>query len=136
MRNYVAPILSTLMMASVLVAATGCPPPPPPPPPPQPAAPPPEPERPRFQVSGGQLQLPGPVVFETGKDILKPESDDVLKVVKDYMEEKKDITLLRVEGHTDSDGDDRANAESHIQSMCEKLLANPVIEDFHYEIVE
>jgi phosphoribosylformylglycinamidine synthase len=34
------------------------------------------------------------------------------------------------------DGNDRANAESHIQSMCEKLLANPVIEDFHYEIVD
>lgn len=33
-------------------------------------------------------------------------------------------------------GDDRASAESHIQSMCEKLLANPVIEDFRYEILE
>ena len=31
-------------------------------------------------------------------------------------------------------GNDRASAQVHIQSMCEKLLANPVIEDFHYEI--
>jgi len=34
------------------------------------------------------------------------------------------------------DGSDKASAESHIQSMCEKLLANPVIEDFRYEIVD
>ena len=32
-------------------------------------------------------------------------------------------------------GEDRASAEQHIKSMCEKLLANPVIEDFHFEIV-
>lgn len=34
------------------------------------------------------------------------------------------------------DGNDRQSAEAHIQSMCEKLLANPVIEDFRYEIVD
>jgi phosphoribosylformylglycinamidine synthase len=34
------------------------------------------------------------------------------------------------------EGDDRASAEAHIQSMCEKLLANPVIEDFRYEIAD
>ncbi len=33
-------------------------------------------------------------------------------------------------------GADRATAEAHIRSMCEKLLANPVIEDFRYEIVD
>jgi phosphoribosylformylglycinamidine synthase len=27
-------------------------------------------------------------------------------------------------------------AEEHIASMCQKLLANTVIEDFRYEIVE
>ena len=34
------------------------------------------------------------------------------------------------------DGSDKPSAESHIRSMCEKLLANPVIEDFRYEIVD
>jgi len=29
-----------------------------------------------------------------------------------------------------------SSADSHIQSMCERLLANPVIEDFHYEILD
>ena len=31
---------------------------------------------------------------------------------------------------------EKESAESSIKSMCEKLLANTVIEDFRYEIVE
>ena len=31
---------------------------------------------------------------------------------------------------------DTTSAEKKIQSMCEKLLANTVIEDFRYEILE
>ena len=29
---------------------------------------------------------------------------------------------------------DKPSAEKTIEAMCQKLLANPVIEDFHYEI--
>ena len=29
---------------------------------------------------------------------------------------------------------DRAAAEAQVTEMCRKLLANPVIEDFHYEL--
>jgi phosphoribosylformylglycinamidine synthase len=32
------------------------------------------------------------------------------------------------------DGADRAAAEAQVTEMCRKLLANPVIEDFRYEI--
>jgi len=34
------------------------------------------------------------------------------------------------------DGDDRSAAEAQVTEMCRKLLANPVIEDFRYEIEE
>ncbi len=34
------------------------------------------------------------------------------------------------------DGADRAAAEAQVTEMCRKLLANPVIEDFLYEIEE
>jgi phosphoribosylformylglycinamidine synthase len=34
------------------------------------------------------------------------------------------------------DGADRAAAEAQVAEMCRKLLANPVIEDFRYEIEE
>jgi phosphoribosylformylglycinamidine synthase len=34
----------------------------------------------------------------------------------------------------DLDGDDRAKAEKDVTAMCEKLLANRVIESYHIEI--
>ena len=34
------------------------------------------------------------------------------------------------------DGADRASAETQVTEMCRKLLANPVIEDFRFEIEE
>lgn len=33
------------------------------------------------------------------------------------------------------DGKDKAAAEKELKAMCEKLLANPVIEDFRLEVV-
>lgn len=77
----------------------------------------------------GALMLPGPVVFETGKDILKPESDEVLTVVKKYLDAKPQITLLRIEGHTDTDGDDRANqklSEARSMAVARWLVAKGV----------
>ena len=34
------------------------------------------------------------------------------------------------------DGEDKAQAEARVTEMCRKLLANPVIEDFRFEIEE
>lgn len=57
----------------------------------------------------GALKLPGPVLFESGKDVLKPESDAVLQVVKDYLDAKPAVTQLRIEGHTDNVGTATSN---------------------------
>lgn len=62
----------------------------------------------RFELSGYTLKTP-PVVFETGKPALRPESDAALALVKAYLEEKSYVTTLRVEVHTDSQGADAAN---------------------------
>lgn len=126
MRKFVAHILCATIFVGVSASATGCvvkaggevkaggttepakevkPPPP--------DAPPPEKEKPKpamnFEVENGQLKLPGPVMFETGKSVLKPESDAVLDVVKQYLEAKPAITLLRIEGHTDNVGTSEYN---------------------------
>jgi OOP family OmpA-OmpF porin len=58
---------------------------------------------------GGALKLPGAVVFRTGSDELDPVSEPVLEVVLDYLAAKPEITLLRIEGHTDSDGSAPSN---------------------------
>jgi OOP family OmpA-OmpF porin len=75
--------------------------------------------KPTYSVEKGQLKLPGPIVFESGKDIIKPESDEVLSVVKQYLDDKQEITKLRIEGHTDSDGDDKMNQSlSELRSLA------------------
>jgi OOP family OmpA-OmpF porin len=92
------------------------PPPPAPAPTAQPVAAKPEPKKKfrfpklKFNVNAkGEVELPGPVLFEVGTANLKPESDAVLDVVFKYLEAKPDVTKLRVEGHTDTDGGDAAN---------------------------
>lgn len=131
MRKYVAPVLCAVMMVGLAAANAGCTasaslnagtsePKAAPPPPPPPVTPPEEPKkRPmlkmNFKMKGNQLELPGPVVFETGSDQLRPESDEVLNIVDEFLKQRKDVTLLRIAGHTDSDGDDKAN-----QTLSEK----------------
>jgi len=130
MRKYVAPFMSALMMVGSVAALSGCeahasigagPETAKQPEPAKPVetAAPAEKPKPTFKVEGGQLRLPGPVVFESAKDVLKPESDDVLTIVKQYLDAKPEITLLRIEGHTDSDGDDKANQTlSELRSLA------------------
>jgi len=98
------------------------PPPPPPPPPPAPAAPPavpdaaaattpavaptppPEPKKSSVTVKDGRLSIPGNIVYETGKAIIKPESEPTLQALKDFMDQNKNYTRIRIEGHTDNVG--------------------------------
>lgn len=146
MRRYVASVLCAVMMAGVAATTAGCTasasfraggsaePAPPPPPEPQPE-PQPEPEkkkkRPRFafkfKLKGNQLvDLPGSIVFETNSDKLLPESDAVLDVVDEFLNQRKDVSLLRIEGHTDSDGDDASNqtlSERRAMSVARWLVA-------------
>lgn len=63
----------------------------------------------KFKMKGDQLELPGPVVFDVNKTTLRPESDDVLQIVHDYLAATPKVSLLRIEGHTDDVGQDAAN---------------------------
>ncbi len=148
MRKNVARIVSVAALASgfllggcsVSVKAGGSKDPsPPPPPPPAPAAKPPPPKpsggslfrpgagRNTLRVSkGGRVDLPGPVVFETGSDKLAPESDAVLELVHIHLKQNPQVTLLRIEGHTDDVGDDDKNqdlSERRSMSVARWLVA-------------
>ncbi|WP_081426314.1 OmpA family protein [Sorangium cellulosum] len=132
------------MMVGTAAVTTGCTasasfnsgskePAPPPPPPEEPKPEPPKEQkkpRPRFKMTfklkGNQVELPGPVVFETNSDKLLPESDEVLSIVDDFLNQRKDVSLLRIEGHTDSDGDDALNqtlSEKRAMSVARWLVA-------------
>jgi OmpA-OmpF porin, OOP family len=132
-RKIVAPLLFTALVAA-MPAMTGCqasasigsgsqspppPPPPPPSPPPEPtpaastapAAPAPAPEPPKEEpkkttvtMKGDRLGIPGNIVYETGKAIIKPESEPTLNALKEFMEQNKNFSRIRIEGHTDNVG--------------------------------
>ena len=66
-------------------------------------------------LAGSEIRAPGPVTFMTAKAQIKPESDPVLLAVDQIFKARRDITLLRIEVHTDSTGADQAN-----QAMSEQ----------------
>ena len=87
-------------------------------------APTPAPEPPKSPVTmkDGRLSVPGNIVYETGKAIIKPESEPTLAALKDFMDQNKNFTRVRIEGHTDnvgkSPGQPEALAGSRAQPSC------------------
>jgi len=66
----------------------------------------------KFRVDKqGKLQLPGPVLFEKGKDKLLKESDPVLEHIKKFLEANPDVSLARVSAHTSIAGDAAENMD-------------------------
>ncbi|MEZ4464715.1 MAG: OmpA family protein [bacterium] len=53
--------------------------------------------------------MPGPVVFATGSAEISTESEATLAHVQAFLEAKKAITTLRIEGHTAAVGDAAEN---------------------------
>lgn len=85
----------------------------------------------------GALKLPGPVLFQTGKDVLLPESDAVLTVVKDYLNAKPHVTKLRIEGHTDNVGsaaDNESLSERRSMAVARWLIAHSIKCDRLYPV--
>ena len=66
--------------------------------------------------------------------ILDPQGKTVLRALKsmgyDEVEELRVGKYMELE----LDGEDRVVLEERLGEMCEKLLANPIIEDYHLEV--
>jgi OOP family OmpA-OmpF porin len=62
---------------------------------------------------GNELELPAPLPFKTGsaEPDIEGGFDEVMEEVRKYMVANPDVTLLRIEGHTDSDGDREHNMD-------------------------
>ncbi len=84
---------------------------------------------PAFKLENNALVLPAPVTYETGKETLTAEGAKALDHVVEYLKQKEYITLLRVEAHTDSDGDDALNqtlSEKRALAVAAALVAKGV----------
>lgn len=63
-----------------------------------------------FKLDGHQLVLPGPIVFKAGTaELDEGASLEPLRHVAEYLKAKAYISKLRVEAHTDNQGDATAN---------------------------
>ncbi len=63
----------------------------------------------KIVVTKEKIELREEVFFDTGKATIKSESFGMLNEVAGILKDNPDITLLSVEGHTDSRGSDAAN---------------------------
>ncbi len=68
-----------------------------------------------FTIQNNQLVLPAAIVFETGSDKIKRESDATNNHIKKFLDAKSYISTLRVEVHTDNSA-----AETLNQALSEK----------------
>ncbi len=110
------------------------------PPPPQPTAaptpppPPPAEEKPNFvglPLTGSQIDVLGNIEFDTGSDKINPtpQSIGILTTLASAGKMYPQITKLRVEGHTDSDGNEVDNqrlSERRAQSVVKWLVDNGI----------
>ncbi len=83
----------------------------------------------KFAVKDNRVELPGPVLFETGTAKLRPESDAILELVFQYLQATPQVTKHRVEGHTDTDGgdaDNQALSEKRALAVSQWLVAKGI----------
>lgn len=57
-----------------------------------------------YKLSDGQLEVPGPVLYSTGSDEIQAESEETLQHVLGFLQSRADVTMLRIECHSDSQG--------------------------------
>ena len=76
-------------------------------------------------ITGDKLRILESVYFQTGKAIIERRSYHLLDNVASIMSQHDEITLLRVEGHTDSQGDDVKNlklSQARAESVRDYLV--------------
>jgi OOP family OmpA-OmpF porin len=66
----------------------------------------------------GRIHIPGNIVFELDSAKIKeddPGTQEVLKQLKQFIDENKRVSKVRIEGHTDNQGDDAHNDKLSVE---------------------
>jgi len=84
----------------------------------------------KAELGAAKIEIKDSVYFETNKAVIKPESFALLDEIVEILKEHPELTKLRVEGHTDSRGDNGKNkklsqerAASVVVYLTEKGIA-------------
>ncbi len=78
------------------------------------------------EIVGSDIRVPGPVLYLTGRDTLSPESQRPLSALRDLLKSHPDVTLLRIEVHTDDRGAAQMNqklSEARALAVARWLVA-------------
>jgi OmpA-OmpF porin, OOP family len=88
------------------------------------------PEAPWTASSGqSRIFIEGKIVFDTDKATIRPGSEKVLKTLHQFLNEHPEVTLLRVEGHTDATATEEHNQELSAKralAVCDWLVDHGV----------
>ncbi|NUP10233.1 MAG: OmpA family protein [Polyangiaceae bacterium] len=80
-------------------------------------------------MRGDSIIPAAPIAYEVGASKLRESSIPSLNQIKAFLDAMPDITLLRIEVHTDSDGDSAANlqlSKMRAMSVAKELVAEGV----------
>lgn len=83
----------------------------------------------KAEVTAEKIDIKESVFFETGKDVIKSESFDLLNDVSDLLDAHPEITKLRIEGHTDDRGNDASNqdlSDRRAASVMEYMISRGI----------
>ncbi len=84
----------------------------------------------QFKIEQNQLILPSPILFETGSNKIKlEESKASLMHIKQYLDEKTYVSLIRIESHSDNSGNEVANQDltsKRSKAVYDWLVANGI----------
>lgn len=64
-----------------------------------------------------------------------PEGETTAKSLRDLRYGVEEVRVVKVYEIT-FDADSLRGAEEQVEEMCRRLLANPVKDDYHYDVVE
>jgi len=80
---------------------------------PEPAPEPKEESSSKVVTKGDNILLPGAIVFDSGQATLKEgeQNEEILTQLKAYLDNHPNVTLMRIEGHTDNVGKPEDNLE-------------------------
>jgi len=97
--------------------------PPPPPPPPEPEPP------PRVEVEETRIRVDEKIHFAFDEATIESDSDSLLEEIAQVMTDNPQLTMIKVEGHTDSQGGTDYNqelSERRANAVVERLVENGV----------
>ncbi len=78
-----------------------------------------------YKLEGSEVKITKQVEFEPGTAKLKSESTAALQIIKQYLDDKSYISMLRVEGHTDNSAGPTVSqslSEKRALAVCKKLI--------------